>query len=336
MEQKQNMKQIYNSLIIFDFFKEKFERDQFLIEFSVDATKKYENKIEKLTLFNEDLKLSLFLKQIIDVCSFLDEIKAFRSLGKNNEKIRVICARIKPAIKRIEEVKGLRHYRNALAAHNFRLDENKDEIILLSDYTKNPHCPNSIAEVFFLSALCTTIIDAINSEFKMELDVAKKEYLSRLSDDKNEPLRGIKNLREAYDEVDKYRIKLNLQPMFLVGEFEEFNIALKKLNWDSIPCGYGLSKDKFSENWCEVLGEYLRMRGYDNITYVQGKSASYTGSWLELYGHAVSVTDRVIIYNPCDIRNAYVSITHWSPSEEEKHLEKLQLAFDEIMKVVTP
>ncbi|MDH8644577.1 hypothetical protein QIH53_27405, partial [Klebsiella pneumoniae] len=75
---------------------------------------------------------------------FLDEFNAFRSLAKDSERVKNICRVTKPALERIEGLKGLRSYRNALAAHNFRKEGNKDEVILLSDYTRNLELPNSI------------------------------------------------------------------------------------------------------------------------------------------------------------------------------------------------
>lgn len=330
------MENIYSNLIAFDFFKEKFERDQFLIEYSVDITKKYGKRCNKLYYFNEDLKQSLFLKQIIDICSFLDEFRIFRSFAKDNEKIINICRKVKPAIDRIGEVKGLRVYRNVLAAHNFRHERNKENVVLLSDYTKNPDYPNSIAEIFFLSALCTTIIEVINTEFKNELLLAKEYYFSRLDDDRGDPLRGVKNLREAYDHVDKYRIKLGLQPNFLLGEVEEFNMALNKLNWDIIPEGFELSKDEMNKNWCVVLDRYLRMRGYQDINYIQGEKGRFTGVWLELYGHAVTVIDRIYILKPDVIRSNYDSITNWTPNNEEVYKEISQIAYKEIIKNAAP
>ncbi|MCR9632226.1 MULTISPECIES: hypothetical protein [Vibrio diabolicus subgroup] len=330
------MEKLHNSLIIFDLFKEKLERDQFLIEYSVDKTKKYGKRIKDLEHFNEDLKQSLFLKQIIDICSFLDEFKAFRSFAKDSEKIKAICRRVKPAIDRIEEVKGLREYRNALAAHNFRHEKNKDSVVLLSDHTKNPDSPNSIAEVFFLSALCSMIIEVISIEYKNELQEAKEEYWSSLDDDRDDPLRGVKNLREAYDEVDNYRLNIGLQPIFLKGEFEEFNIALKKMEKDRVPDEFELSKDRTNDKWCEVLDRYLRMRGYQDITHIKGMSGTFINSWLELYGYAVTITDRVRIYTPDDIRDAHSFTITSTPASKDKYSINSQHVYEEIMKIVTP
>lgn len=330
------MDRIQNSLIIFDLLNKKIERDQFLIEYSVGATKKYGKRCEGLVTFNEDLKQSLFLKQIVDTCSFLDEFNAFRSFAKDNEKVRGVCRKVKPAIDRIKEVRGLRHYRNALAAHNYRHDKEKESVVLLSDYTKSPDYPNSTAELFFLSTLCTTIIEAINVEFENELHIAKCSYWERLDDDENDPLRGIKSLREAYDEVDKYRMKLGLNPKFLVGEFEEFNIALKKLKWENIPKEFDLSEDGTSSLWCEVLDMHLRMRGYTDIAYLQGNKGRYRVNFLELYGYTVTVIDRVYINNPDDIYNEYDFVSSWEPSNTEDRVRSLQGVYEEIMKVVTP
>lgn len=320
----------------FDFFKEKFERDQFLIEYSVDITRKYGKRCKDLNSFNEDLKQSLFLKQIIDICSFLDEFSAFRSFSKNNKKIINICRKVKPAIERIEEVKGLRVYRNVLAAHNFRHQKNKENVVLLSDYTKNPECPNSIAEVFFLSALCSTIIEVINTDLENELELAKKYYFSRLVDDRNDQLRGIKNLREAYDHVDQYRIRLELEPIFLSGEIEEFNMALKKLDWNLIPQGFELSEDDMNKNWCVVLDRYLRMRGYKDISFIQGEKGKYTGIWLELYGKAVTIIERVYVFKPDVLRGNYDVITNLTYPNEEGDKEKFQIAYEEIIKHSAP
>ncbi|UPK82500.1 hypothetical protein LW139_07370 [Proteus vulgaris] len=330
------MENFYSSLMAFEFFKGKFERDQYLIEYSVEITKKYGKKCKELNYFNEDLKQSLFLKQIIDVCSFLDEFRVFRSFAKSNEKVLNICKKVKPAIDRIEEIKGLRTYRNALAAHNFRHEKKKESIILLSDYTRNPDCPNSIAEIFFLSALCSTIIEVINTDLKDECQLAQEYYFSRLVDDKDEPLRGIKSLREAYDHIDKYRIDLELQPKFLLNEIEEFRIALNKLNWSVIPDGFELSEDETNKNWCIVLDKYLRMRGYEDINLIQGKKGKYTGIWLELYGHAVTVIERPYIFKPNDIRSNYGQITNLILDNNEENKEKIQIAYEELIKNVTP
>jgi hypothetical protein len=328
------MNQLCNSLVIFDFLKEKFERDLYLMEFSVSSTKKYGKRCKELTHFNEDLKQSLFLKQIIDVCSFLDEFNAFRSLAKDCERVKNICKQVKPALKRIEEVKGLRAYRNTLAAHNFRHERKNEDVVLISDYSKHPDCPNSIAEMFFLSSLCITIIEAISGAFNSERKQSLESYISRLEDDRNTPLRGVKTLREAYDQVEKYRIELNLQPKFLENEFTEFNMALGKLNWSVIPEDFQLLEDRTNKAWCEVLDLYLRMRGYKDIKYFQGEKGCYINHWLELYGYAITFTDKLDAFKPSGIKKHYDSITTWDPHDEDVYSQKARLVYDEIMKVV--
>jgi hypothetical protein len=330
------MKQLYNSLIIFDLLKEKFERDLYLIESSVSLTRKYGRRCKDFNQFNEDLKRSLFLKQVIDVCAFLDEFKAFRSLAKDSERVKIICRATKPALERIEGLKGLRSYRNALAAHNFREDGNKDEVILLSDYTRSKEHPNSIAEMFFLSSLCVTIIEAVCAAFASELKQALDSYRSRLQDDSGDPLRGIKTIREAYDEVEKYRVKINLKPKFIAHEFAEINMALRKLNWDAIPEGFQLAKDETNKAWCEVLGLYFGMRGYQGIEYCQGIKGNYTNHWLEFYGHAMAVTDKLKCVEPSGMREVHSAVSNWEPCVDEGNSQRLQLVYDELMKVVTP
>ncbi|HHG5145785.1 TPA: hypothetical protein ACPWKF_003740 [Pseudomonas aeruginosa] len=330
------MKQLSNSLIIFDLLKEKFERDLFLIEFSVSLTRKYSRRCKDLDQFNEDLKQSLFLKQVIDVCAFIDEFKAFRSLAKENERVKSVCRATKPALERIEELKGLRDYRNALAAHNFRVDSNKEEVILLSNYTKSPDHPNSIAELFFLSSLCITIIEAVRTEFNIESQQALNSYRLSLEDDSDTPLRGIKTIREVYDEIEKYRIKLNLQPKFIEHEFTEINMALRKLNWSVIPKNFQLSKDYTNKAWSIILGIYFGMRGYQDIKYYQGKKGNYTSHWLELYGYAVAITDELGCFKPTGMRRVYNTIDNWEPSTEESSSQQMQFVYGELMKVITP
>jgi hypothetical protein len=330
------MKQLYDSLIIFDLLKEKFEKDLFLIEFSVSLTKKYSKRCKDLGHFNEDLKQSLFLKQVIDVCAFLDEFKAFRSLAKDSERVKGVCRATKPALERIEGLKGLRDYRNALAAHNFRVDGRKDEVILLSDYTKNQDHPNSIAEIFFLSSLCITIIEVVCMEFSSELKEALKSYRLSLEDDSDDPLRGVKTIREAYDEIEKYRIKLNLKPKFIEYEFTEINMSLRKLDWSAIPKSFQLAKDETNKAWCEVLGMYFRMRGYQGIEYCQGAKGGYTGHWLEFYGYAVSITDELRCFKPSGLRRIYGAVSNWEPCTEESSSQQARLVYGELMKVVTP
>lgn len=330
------MNQLSNSLVIFNLFKEKFERDLYLMEFSVSSTKKYGKKCKEISHFNEDLKQSLFLKQIIDVCAFLDEFKAFRALGKDNERVKNLCKQVKPALQRIEEVKGLRRYRNALAAHNFRHDSKKEDIVLISDYSRHPDCPNSIAEMFFLSSLCVTIIEAIRSEFSSEFQQALECYFSRLEDDRDDPMRGIKTLREAYDEVEKYRLELDLKPKFIENEFTEFNMALDKLNWNVIPVDFNLVENQTNRDWCEVLDLYLRMRGYQDIKYIQGKKGHYISHWLELYGYAITITDKLDAFDPSGIKKYYDSITNWEPRNHKICAQQADLVFNEIMKVVVP
>ncbi|MFU4332192.1 hypothetical protein ACM726_28215 [Pseudomonas aeruginosa] len=329
------MKQLHNSLVIFSFFKKKLERDLFLMEFSVHSTRKYGKKCKEITHFNEELKQSIFLKQIIDVCAFLDEFKAFRSLAKDNERVRNTCRTVKPALKRIEEVKGLRSYRNALAAHNFREESKKDEIVLLTSYINNQDYPNSIAEMFFLSSLCITIMEAINTEFNDELQRALESYTSSLENNGKNQLRGIKTIREAYDEIDIYRMKLNLQPKFIASEFEEFNIALKKLDWSAIPEEFQLTKNNTSKLWCEVLDLYLRMRGYQDIKYIKGMTGRYTNHWLELYGYAITITNKLNVFEPSETREAHSTITSWKPSTEDNSSQQAQLVYEKLMKVVT-
>lgn len=333
---KQLMNKLHNSLIIFHFFKEKFERDQFLVEFSVEKTKKYGKRCKEIVHFNEDLKQTIFLKQIIDVCAFLEEFNVFNSLAKDNERVKLVCKQVKPALKRIEEVKGLKAYRNALIAHNFRTASNKENVVLLSDYSKNPDYPNSIAEIFFLSAICSTIIEAVSTEFENELQQALENYQSRLEDDRNEPLRGVKTIRQAYDEVEKLRIRLQLVPKFIEHEFTEFNMALDKVNWDVIPREFELSEEKTNKSWCEVLGLYLQMRGYEEIKYIKGSKGRHTNHWLELYGYAITITDRLDAFKPPKMREIHDLITDLEPYNEENAGQQVQLVYKEIMKVVTP
>ena len=330
------MKQLHNSLIIFTFFKEKFERDLFLIEASMSLKKKYGKKCTDISQFSEDLEQSIFLKQVIDVCAFLDEFKAFRALAKDCERVRRICGAVKPALERIEGLKGLRAYRNALAAHNFREGNSKDEVVLLSDYTKNQDHPNSISEMFFLSSLCITIIEKINEEFNGELQQAWGSYKLRLEDVSDVPLRGVKTLREAYDEIEKYRIKLNLKPMFTEHEFTEINMALSKLNWNAIPKDFQLGEEKTNKAWCEVLGQYFQMRGYRAIEYYEGTKGSYTNHWLEFYGYAITITNKLECFKPSGMRRVYSTISNWEARTEENASEQVQLVYDELMKVVTP
>ncbi|QZY89837.1 hypothetical protein K7H94_15730 [Pantoea dispersa] len=330
------VKKLHNSLIIFDLLKEKFERDLYIIESSVSLTRKYGRRCKDLNQLNKDLKQSLFLKQVIDVCAFLDEFRAFRSLAKDSERVRNVCRVTKPALDRIEELKGLRSYRNALAAHNFREETDKDEVILLSDYTRNQEHPNSIAEMFFLGSLCITIIEAVCSEFASELKQALDSYRSRLQDDSNDPLRGIKTIREAYDEVEKYRVKINLKPKFIEHEFAEIDISLRKMNWAVIPERFQLRKDKTNKAWCEVLGLYFEMRGYQGIEYCQGVTGNYTNHWLEFYGNAIAVTDKLKCFEPSDLREVHNAISNWEPSIDKGISQHLQFVYDELMKVVSP
>ncbi|EOX3395635.1 hypothetical protein RDG66_16760 [Vibrio cholerae] len=330
------MNQLHNSLTIFHFFKEKFERDQFLVEFSVEKTKKYGKRCKEIAHFNEDLKQTLFLKQIIDVCAFLEEFNVFKSLGENNERVRRVCKQVKPALKRIDEVKGLRAYRNALVAHNFRIASNKEDVVLLSDYSKNPDYPNSIAEIFFLSAICSTIIEAVSTEFNNELREALKNYNDRLEDDRSEPLRGVKTIRQAYDEVEKLRLSIQLEPKFIEHEFTEFNMALDAINWDVIPSEFELSEEKTNKSWCEVLGLYLQMRGYENIKFIKGSKGRHTNHWLELYGYAITITDGLDAFKPPKMREIHELITNLELCNEENSSQKIKLAYKEIMKVVTP
>jgi len=278
----------------------------------------------------------LFLKQIIDVCAFLDEFNVFRSLAKDDERVRCVSRAVKPALVRIEEVKGLRAYRNALAAHNFRDEKRKDKVVLISDFVNNPECPNSVAEMFFLSSLCYTIIEAINSEFEPELRHALQSYRSSLADDGEESLRGVKTVREAYDEVEKYRLKLNLRPKFLFHEIEEFKMAMEKVDWSVIPKGFELNKGEANEYWCEVLALYLGMRGYEVIEYVRGVKGVYVGCWIELYGYALIFTDRLKVYNPAALRGRYEEVTNWMPSAEKDGYQHAERVYQEIMKVVAP
>ncbi|MEY0878467.1 hypothetical protein [Providencia manganoxydans] len=187
-----------------------------------------------------------------------------------------------------------------------------------------------------LCSICLTIIEVIFDEFKNEYNTAIIEYHSKLIDDKNDPLRGIENIREAYDNIDQIRLKLGLQPIFLEGEFEEFKMALEKIEWGIIPDGFQLSNDDINSNWCEVLDKYLRMRGYENITIFQGKKGRYTGVWLELYGFAVTVIERVYIFKPISLREEYSEIKLWTPSQEIEHIDNINIAYNEIMKVVAP
>lgn len=239
-------------------------------------------------------------------------------------------------MKRIDEVKGLRAYRNALVAHNFRIASNKEDVVLLSDYSKNPDYPNSIAEIFFLSAICSTIIEAVSTEFNNELHEALKNYNDRLEDDSSEPLRGVQTIRQAYDEVEKLRLRIQLEPKFIEHEFNEFNMALDAINWDVIPREFDLSEEKTNKSWCEVLGLYLQMRGYENIKFIKGSKGRHTNHWLELYGYAITITDGLDEFKPPKMREIHELITNLELCDEENSSPQIKLAYKEIMKVVTP
>lgn len=330
------MEKLHNSLTVLSFYKERFERDLYLVECSVSATRRFGKRIKDLYYFNNDLKTTIFSKQILDICSFLDEFDIFNSLAKNNERIRSLCKRAKPVLNRIKEVKGLRKYRNVMVAHNFRLDNELDKVIKLSDFTKNNDYPNSIAEVFFISCLCLTLIELIFEEFNDELELALKIYYSHLEDDKDTPLRGVKNLREAYDQVDMYRLKIGMKPKFLAAEIIEFKDALSRINFSNISVEFNLSCDKTNKNWCEVLSKYLKMRGYSNIEFIQAKKGPYVEHFICVYGIIVTIIERLYIYEEDSILENFNIITNWIPSNEKKHMESIQNAYDEIMKFVTP
>ncbi len=176
----------------------------------------------------------------------------------------------------------------------------------------------------------------INTEFEAQLKEALKSYRSSIGDDGEEPLRGIKTIREAYGEIENYRLKLNLRPKFLESEIEEFKMALGKINWNIMPREFKLVEDETNKYWCEALILYLKMRGYEGIECVQGVTGCYTGHWVELYGYAAIFIDKLILCKPSDLRDLYREITNWMPFAEKDSSQQAELVYDEIMKVVAP
>ena len=114
---------LYESLYIFLRYKQDIN---FLMEIIIDFN--YHNRnTDEFTFKEKTHYLALCNTIILNVCSYLDEYnKHFfaKSEIEFHARIQTVKKIVKPALKKINEWKDLREYRNHMIAHNFRIDGN--------------------------------------------------------------------------------------------------------------------------------------------------------------------------------------------------------------------
>ena len=72
---------------------------------------------------------------------------------------------------------------------------------------------------------------------------------------------------------------------------DAFQNALSKIDWDSMPIGFQNFPSGSCGNISDILGEYLRSKGFNNIEYICGKTNKIRShAWIEIEGYVVDLT----------------------------------------------
>ena len=143
---------------------------------------------------DDDLKFSLNSKMLIDICSFLDEWKRFNTYAKDNERILETLKITSPAIKRLNNWRGIEGLRNTVLAHGHRDDNNNGKLTCLDKRYFEAKVPTTYAEVMLLSEYCVYAISAFICRHKEDHQAALNSVPKRDGD----VVRGI----ETQDEFD--------------------------------------------------------------------------------------------------------------------------------------
>jgi len=104
----------------------------------------------------------------MNVCSYLEEYNK-NFLAKSEEEFHIRIKEVKkiakPAVKKINEWKDLREYRNHMIAHNFRIDGNEFCFNMLGQY----NAPRTYRDIAMLRKHLMMIQGIIEAEFRNEL-----------------------------------------------------------------------------------------------------------------------------------------------------------------------
>jgi len=105
---------------------------------------------------------------LMNTCSYLDEYNKnflINAEYKFHERIKTLKKIAKPAIKKLNEWKDLRTYRNQIVAHNFRIDGNDFSFKKLEQYK----APRTYLDIVMLRKHLMMIHGIISAEFENEL-----------------------------------------------------------------------------------------------------------------------------------------------------------------------
>lgn|SRR5690348_5741159 len=105
---------------------------------------------------------------LMNTCSYLDEYNKnflINAEYKFHERIKTLKKIAKPAIKKLNEWKDLRTYRNQIVAHNFRIDGNDFSFKKLGQYK----APRTYLDIVMLRKHLMMIHGIISAEFENEL-----------------------------------------------------------------------------------------------------------------------------------------------------------------------
>lgn len=148
------------------------------------------------TTIIDSLRFSIVLK----ACSFIDEWDKF--LGVRNEpeiieRLRIIKRAVVKARRAINYWKDLKGFRNEIVAHNFRGKDNKVRIDTLGEYD----CPQTIAELYFLTAFMNRMINVLASCFQEHVIEIVADFRN-IKHSKPIKTDNIKKLERLLKEVD--------------------------------------------------------------------------------------------------------------------------------------
>lgn len=155
---------IYESLYIFS----RYEQDiRYLMELLIDFgyNKKGQNDwTPKETSHYQTIYNTI----LMDTCSYVDEYnKNFLNNAEQqfHSRIKTVKRIAKPALKKVNEWKDLRSYRNQMIAHNFRIDGDDFSLKKLGQYI----APRTYLDIVMLRKHLMMIHGIIMAEFNSEL-----------------------------------------------------------------------------------------------------------------------------------------------------------------------
>lgn len=155
---------IYESLYIFSRYEQDIRYFMELIkDFGYD--KKGQNDWTNKEMSHYQV---LYNTILMNTCSYLDEYNKnflINAEYKFHERIKTLKKIAKPAIKKLNEWKDLRTYRNQIVAHNFRIDGNDFSFKKLEQYK----APRTYLDIVMLRKHLMMIHGIISAEFENEL-----------------------------------------------------------------------------------------------------------------------------------------------------------------------